>query len=100
MTEIWGKLIKSNTLLKFRCVKFRSALFHLHELLQGFEEVHEDEIRPNEITHSNLSKVFDLINFPHISIILSDSIQIYLFNIYIYIYIQKLKPSTICYVNR
>ena len=32
--------------------------------------------------------MFDLCNFPHISIILSDSLQIYLFNyIYIYIYI-------------
>ena len=39
------------------------------------------------IIHLNLSQVFNLSNFPHISIILSDSVQIYLFNIYIYIYI-------------
>ena len=33
------------------------------------------------ITHLNLSLAFDLSSFPHISIILSDSLQIYLFNI-------------------
>ena len=33
MVEICGKLDKSNTYLKFRFVIFRSALFHLPELL-------------------------------------------------------------------
>ena len=43
--------------------------------------------------------MFDLSNFPHISIILSDSLHIYLFNIYIYTYIYiythiKKNPKT------
>ena len=37
--------------------------------------------------NQTLNSNFDLSNFPHISTILSDSLQIYLFNIYIYIYI-------------
>ena len=39
--EICGKLDKSNTKLKFRCVIFHLALFQFHVL----------EINPNEISH-------------------------------------------------
>ena len=49
------------------------ALFHLYELL-------------------------DLSNIPHISIILSDSLQIYRFNIYIYIYIWDTYNHTHIYI--
>ena len=78
------------------------ALFHLYELLQDRdcflsfssycpEEVCEEEIKPKRnITLLNLSRVFSLSYFPHISIVLSDSLQIYLFNTHahtcIYIY--------------
>ena len=61
MIEICGKLDKSNTSLNFTCVIFRSALFHLHKLLQEracflsfslcLEKVREDGIKPNEISH-------------------------------------------------
>ena len=41
----------------------------------SLEEVREDEIKfKRNITHLNLSKVFDLSYFPQISILLSDSI--------------------------
>ena len=39
MIEIPGKLNKSDTWLKFRCVIFHSALFHLHELLQERKKI-------------------------------------------------------------
>ena len=47
MIEVSGKLDKSNTQLKFSGVIFRSALFHLLRR----EEVREDEIKLNEISH-------------------------------------------------
>ena len=74
MIQICGKLNKSNTKLRFRCVIFRSGFISSsRKSLRRLEEVHEDEIKPERnITHLNRSLVFDLSNFSHISIILSD----------------------------
>ena len=83
MIEIYGKLDKLNTQLKFRCVIFRSASIHLRE----------NEIKPN-FPHISTIYIYIYIYIMHETQSHRHYHVIYIY-IYIYIYITegRLKSS-------